>query len=211
MVAVVTPRRAAASSFESRILTLFPRTLEHVALLRGYLIQHLWFLLFSGGKRPKCLLRLLVNAVSFNWNLSGLVCSLETVCMVRCAWAVPEGMLSASRAGAGLRPAALVALAVARCLVGSLANGAATVKFQPAGRVGGGPDRPDLSSCNSCKRMILRLVLSRSGGLSWRHPRLCAFDTSFPALYNGLNVAGLVNDLAASESLTDVSATGGPC
>ena len=42
-------------------------------------------------------------------------------------------------------------------------------------------------------------------------PRLCAFDTSFPALYNGLNVAGLVNDLAASESLTDVSATGGPC
>ena len=108
----------------------------------------------------------------------------------------------------GLRPAALVPLAVARCLVSSLANGAATVKLQPAGRVGGGPDRPDLSSC---KKMILRLVLSRSGGLSWRHPRLCAFDTSFPALYNALNVAGLVNDLAASESLTDVSATGGPC
>ena len=208
MVAVVTPRRAAASSFESRILALFPRTLEHVALLRGYLIQHLWFLLFSGGKRPKCLLRLLINAVSLNWNLSGLVCSLETVCMVRCAWAVPEGMLSASRAGAGLQPAALVPLAVARCLVSSLVNGAATVKLQPAGRVGGGPDRPDLSSC---KRMILRLVLSRSGGLSSRHPRLCAFDTSFPALYNDLDVAGLVNHPAASESLTDVSATCGPC
>ena len=73
MVAVVTPRRAAASSFESRILALFPRTLEHVALLRGYLIQHLWFFLFSGGKRPKCLLRLLINAVSLNWNLSGSV------------------------------------------------------------------------------------------------------------------------------------------
>ena len=77
MVAVVTPRRAAASSFESRILALFPRTLEHVALLRGYLIQHLWFFLFSGGKRPKCLLRLLINAVSLNWNLSGLVCYSE--------------------------------------------------------------------------------------------------------------------------------------
>ena len=72
MVAVVTPRRAAASSFESRILALFPRTLEHVALLRGYLIQHLWFFLFSGGKRPKCLSRLLINR-RFRNSLIGFV------------------------------------------------------------------------------------------------------------------------------------------
>ena len=43
-----------------------------------------------------------------------------------------------------------------------------------------------------------------SCGVCWGNSRLFPFDATAAALYNAWYVAGLVNDLAASESLTDV-------